>query len=94
MDQVKIDQTLGRRKRGDDAKTRFSKRDDDYEKTAPVRTADARHALFSFDRLGPHVEWIVFNNLFGLFGRHLMAGDVVAIGSIPLKIQIGTQAIL
>ncbi len=37
---------------------------------------------------GIDVERIVFDDLLSLFGRNLMASDMIAVGSIPVESQV------
>ncbi|MCU1260742.1 MAG: hypothetical protein JWO80_3627 [Bryobacterales bacterium] len=52
---------------------------------------DAGKASFAIKSFGFDVERIVVNNLFSLLGRDLMAGNVIAIGIVPIKFKIGIQ---
>ena len=52
---------------------------------------EAGKTLLAIDGFSFNVERIVVNNSFGLLGRDLMAGNVIAIGIVPLKSKVGIQ---
>ena len=58
---------------------------DDAQKTAQVGAADTGGAFFPVDGLGVQIEGVVIDDLFGLFRGDSMAGDMIAIGIIPVK---------
>jgi hypothetical protein len=54
-------------------------------------TPNIGNPFFPIDGLPVHIERIVIDDLFGLARRNLMSGDMIAIGIIPVKSQIGVQ---
>lgn len=66
----------------------------DDQKAALVGTADTGEAHLSVHGLGVQVEGIIVDDLFGLSGKDLMTSDMIEVGIIPVKSQIGIQIIL
>ena len=86
-----MDQALGCWESGDNANARVAERRDNQQEPTLIGVPDAGTALFSIDSFGFDVERIVVNNLFSLLRRDLMAGQVIAIGIVPLKSKFGIQ---
>jgi hypothetical protein len=91
---VEADQALGCGESGDNTYARVAESRDDQQEPTLIGVSDARKPLFAIDGFGFDIERIVVNNLFSLLGRDLMVGHVIAIGIVPLKSEIGTQALL
>lgn len=77
MDEIEIDQTFRRRESSHDAKACFAERGNHHKEPALIGAPDAGDAVFSHRSRSIDIEWIVFNDLLGLFGGNLVAVDVI-----------------
>src|SRR5712692_2320100 len=76
-----------RLKSGDNSNCRSPDGPNDHQKSPADGDADRHPPLLAVDDLVVKLDWIVLDHLLGLFGRHVVLGNVAQVCGVPVELD-------